>query len=59
LVHTKSLLDKPRADELRRLRAVYFPVLHNLPIVLDDGVNAQCCRRDHGGYPPQLRPNPI
>ncbi|MCI86396.1 hypothetical protein A2U01_0107677, partial [Trifolium medium] len=41
------------------LRAVYFPVLHRLPIILDNGVHAEGCWRNHGGYPPRLRPDPI
>ncbi|MCI40902.1 hypothetical protein A2U01_0062135, partial [Trifolium medium] len=38
---------------------MYFPVLHSLPIVLDNGVHSESCRRDHGGYPPRLGPDPI
>ncbi|MCI92334.1 hypothetical protein A2U01_0113630, partial [Trifolium medium] len=48
-----------RADALSGLRAVYFPVLHRLAIVLDNGVHAESCRRDHESYPPRLCPDPV
>ncbi|MCI65297.1 hypothetical protein A2U01_0086555, partial [Trifolium medium] len=38
---------------------MYFPVLHRLSILLDNGVHAQSCRRDHGDYSPRLSTDPI